>query len=378
MSTFFIEQEKQAEDFLKSLNKEFLCEDENVSRKVRHYYDSFDWRLFNNNKVLHSEGKIFTLTNKRNDQIVQSTALPNWPLFVSDFPSATQFAKVLKPVLQMRALCRKSTVHISTKKIRVLNKERKTTTQIWLEICKLSNQQKFMMLRIIALRGYHRESRKLLKWITQQNIKEINKDLSEKLYESIGTNPGSYTSKININLDPYLPVSKAARLIHEKLLAVMQDNKNGILNDTDTEFLHDFRVSVRRTRSLYGHLKDELPENTVQKAKKDFTYLGKMTNRLRDIDVYLLNIDKYYNYMPGDMGEQIKPFFNNLEKERIAEQKKIVRHLKSKSYSEMLKYWMEYTSSEDSQTGSENYILDVARIQIMNRLTKVLKLGRYL
>jgi CHAD domain-containing protein len=375
MSTFIIEQEKQAEDFLKSLKKEFLCEEENVYRKTRHYYDSFDWRLYNNNLIVHSEGKNFSLTIKENNQTIQSSALPNWPLFICDFPTGTQFTKVLKPVLQVRALCRKSSVHISIKKIKVLNKVNKTISQVFIETCKLRNQQKIMLIRVIPLRGYLRDSKKLLKWIEQNKIKEICKDLSEIVFKSVGITPGSYSSKINFKLDHYLPVGEAARQIHKKLLTIMQQNKDGILNDIDTEFLHDYRVSVRRTRSLYGHLQDELPENIVHRAKKDFSYLGKMTNRLRDIDVYLLNIEKYINYMPGDMGEQIKPFFDSLEKERIAEQKKIARHLRSKSYSSMLKYWNEYTSLEESDSGSENQIIDVARIQIMNRLATVLKLG---
>ena len=43
------------------------------------------------------------------------------------------------------------------------------------------------------------------------------------------------------------------------LLDIMVANEPGMRADLDTEFLHDYRVSLRRTRSLLGQIKNVFP-----------------------------------------------------------------------------------------------------------------------
>ena len=52
-----------------------------------------------------------------------------------------------------------------------------------------------------------------------------------------------------------MPAGAAAAAILLRLLDTIDANVGGVLTDTDTEFLHDLRVSVRRSRSalkLFG------------------------------------------------------------------------------------------------------------------------------
>ena len=52
-----------------------------------------------------------------------------------------------------------------------------------------------------------------------------------------------------------MPAGEAAAAILLRLLDTIDANVAGVLADIDTEFLHDLRVSVRRTRSalkLFG------------------------------------------------------------------------------------------------------------------------------
>ena len=52
----------------------------------------------------------------------------------------------------------------------------------------------------------------------------------------------------------------AAKYIFSHLLKTMKDNEPGTIADTDSEFLHDFRVAVRRTRAGLSQLKGVLPD----------------------------------------------------------------------------------------------------------------------
>ena len=68
-------------------------------------------------------------------------------------------------------------------------------------------------------------------------------------------------------------------------------NLPGTLADIDTEFLHDLRVAVRRTRSAIKLLSGVFPPEAVEHFKAEFKWLGDVTTPVRDLDVHLLGFD---------------------------------------------------------------------------------------
>jgi len=194
--------------------------------------------------------------------------------------------------------------------------------------------------------------------------------------------PAGHSSKINILLKPQLPAGEAIKRICSYLLQVMKQNENGIINDTDPGFLHDFRVSVRRTRSALGQIKNILDKEIVKQAKKDFTYLGQSTNRLRDIDVFLLKEDQYKKMLLGKKRDYLNPFFEDLKCKRKSENTAVVEILKSKKYKQIIDEWEFYlntTINNENQTvKGEKPIINVARKVICKRIMKVLEFGKNL
>ena len=57
-----------------------------------------------------------------------------------------------------------------------------------------------------------------------------------------------------------MPASVAVATVLLGLLDTLEQNVDGTLRDIDTEFLHDLRVAVRRTRSAIKLLGDVLPD----------------------------------------------------------------------------------------------------------------------
>ena len=66
----------------------------------------------------------------------------------------------------------------------------------------------------------------------------------------------------------------------------MRDNLPGTIGDVDTEFLHDVRVAVRRTRSLLKLGRPALPAHVREAWEPQFKWLGDLTTPVRDLDVY--------------------------------------------------------------------------------------------
>ncbi|MCB0297264.1 MAG: CHAD domain-containing protein, partial [Calditrichaeota bacterium] len=119
-----------------------------------------------------------------------------------------------------------------------------------------------------------------------------------------------------IELPPELPAAAALQRILRELREVMQQNEPGVIADIDSEFLHDFRVAVRRTRSALGQLKGVFAAERLAQFRSDFAEIGKATNLLRDLDVYLLDRRHYEAMLPETLQGALAPLFTHLEAER--------------------------------------------------------------
>ena len=93
-----------------------------------------------------------------------------------------------------------------------------------------------------------------------------------------------------VDLAPTVRADIGARQIHLALVGILVANEPGLRANLDTEFLHDFRVAVRRTRSLLGQIRHVFPPDAVDHFSTEFSWLGRLTGPLRDMDVLVLGL----------------------------------------------------------------------------------------
>ena len=105
--------------------------------------------------------------------------------------------------------------------------------------------------------------------------------------------PGGISSKLDVALRP-----RAARrqrrgrsLLVQPRWRRSRQNLPGTLADVDSEFLHDLRVAVRRTRSLQRQLAAVFPPSALAHFRDEFRWLQQVTGPTRDLDVQLLEFD---------------------------------------------------------------------------------------
>ena len=186
--------------------------------------------------------------------------------------------------------------------MRVLNRNEKTVLIATLEQARVADSdQPFNTLILRPVRGYEKHLRRLNRSLREAGAEPQTEDLFHDVMRATGRKPGDYTSRLNIALEPDLTGAEAARRILGHLFRTIRRNEAGIKEDIDTEFLHDFRVGIRRTRSALGQIKSVFPEARVARFRKDFSFLGKRTNRLRDLDVALLKQDAYRAFSCRDI-----------------------------------------------------------------------------
>jgi len=84
-----------------------------------------------------------------------------------------------------------------------------------------------------------------------------------------------------------------------RLLEIQDANLPGALADSDQEFLHDFRVAIRRTRSVLREMRGVFVPDDLEHVRADFKWLQNQTSATRDLDVYLDEFDRLQEMAPA-------------------------------------------------------------------------------
>jgi CHAD domain-containing protein len=136
-----------------------------------------------------------------------------------------------------------------------------------------------------------------------------------------------------------MPADHAAQALSLQLLAVTEANLPGTLADLDTEFLHDLRVSVRRTRALQRELKKVFPPDELKRFRADFKWIQQATGPSRDLDVYLLEFDDFAATVAEAQREELGRLRELLAERRAAERTKMEAALRSQRMRATLDEW---------------------------------------
>jgi CHAD domain-containing protein len=348
--------------------------------------DTFDWRLFNKSLVLYASANRLFLRKLAEDEILHCAEITSLPAFIWDFPDS-ELKRQLAPIIKMRALLRFVEVQSRSVPYRILNADQKTVARLSYEEFRpwrRKNKSPLVThLWLKPVKGYPKYMRTLTKQFQEAGLK-INKkeEVYFKAMEIVDKKPGDYSSKVNISLDPEMRSDQATKVILRFLLQVMRINEAHIDKDLDTEFLHDFRVAIRRTRSALGQIKYVFPTKTTARFKKDFAYAGKLSNELRDLDVYLLKEDTYKAMLPAILREDIDPLFDHLRKKRSKALQKVIRGLKAKKYAQIMQDWEAFLNKpQKDSAGASNAklpVIDLARKRINKKYRNVVKFGSHI
>ncbi|MGE0486650.1 MAG: CHAD domain-containing protein [Gammaproteobacteria bacterium] len=135
------------------------------------------------------------------------------------------------------------------------------------------------------------------------------------------------------------PTAAALAMQLEHYRTLMRDNEAGIRSGVDTEHLHDFRVALRRARTLHGALAGKaLPGG----PGREFGWLSSVTSRLRDLDVWCLQLDG-----AGDGSDELAVA---LARERMREHAALLRVLDGSRYAAFQQGWDDWLDHAATST----------------------------
>ncbi len=107
--------------------------------------------------------------------------------------------------------------------------------------------------------------------------------------------------------------------------------------------------------------------------------MGRRSNVLRDLDVYLLNQGTYKAMLPAVLRDDIDPLFRHLRNKRAKAFQHVKRGLKSKKYAKIIKDWETFLNQPPPEPArasrAELPVIDLARQRIYKKYRGVVKTG---
>ena len=368
------------EDVVQDLDSKYVFTTLPIQTSTFTFFDTFDWRLYTKKLLCYHTNQELHLADFADSELLPPLPLRTKPpRFWQKFPDS-DMKKVLLPIIEMRALLPQATFSQTTQKLQILNRDKKIVALITFSEMHCDNDDSYRSVHLREVRGYNKWFIKLSRFL--ESFGNAQPDtMVHRLTTALATSgrtPLDYSSGLSLELTPEMSGIAAAKSIYRSLLSTMRVNLPGIVDDLDSEFLHDFRVAIRRTRSALALIKDVLSPEVTARFKEEFRYLGQITGPVRDLDVYLLSENDYKARLPQYLQEGLHLFFQDLAKQRKQEQKRLVKALNSDRCQTILNDWQEFLESEDDliqAKQSNTPVSQLANTIIRKRFKRVLRDG---
>jgi CHAD domain-containing protein len=361
-----------------------------VARPVslrRSYLDTFDWRVWKAGGRLLLEGRRGrrVLRWQPEGAAPMTAPAPESVRFAEDLPDGA-IRRELARIIEMRALLPMGEVRLRQRLVRALDEEGKTVARVrWEEAASASTagprKHAPATLRLEVLVGYERAGERIRRrLLALPGVSPGEDGELARAAAARGRIPGDYSSKPAIDLDPATPVAEAACLVLRHLLATVRANLDGVVEDVDTEFLHDLRVAVRRTRAALGQLEGVVDPERVARYAEELRWLGNATGPCRDLDVFLLDLQGYRQGLAPEVSTLLAPFAEHLRRQRASAHARLARELRSRRCARLLRRWEGFLAGGDLTGTAEaaRPVRAVAAERVQRAYRRLLKHARRL
>jgi CHAD domain-containing protein len=255
-------------------------------------------------------------------------------------PVSARIAGLVAP----RALLPVAAASTANSAYRLLNADGKTVAKLLVTRPSVAGRDPLPpRLTVVEVRGYLGQARRAARLAGDvPGVSPAAEPLFVDALRALGRRPGDYSNKVDAAITAAMPAGAAATAILLRLLDTIDANVAGVLADTDTEFLHDLRVSVRRTRSalkLFGDAIGGLNAGELAFFAGEFKWVGDLTTPTRDLDVHLLDFEETARGLAAAKPDDLEPFRAYLEQRRRREFRALARGLRSARFTTLTSGW---------------------------------------
>ena len=347
---------------LAALSQAFTVTPEAAVPSVRRrtWLDTFDWRLYRAGLMLQFEparrgGRLLLSRVDGTPQAEQSVT--GWPprrpaLDLPPGPVRDRIMVLISPRALLPIVRAASTISV----MRLLNADGKTVARLAAEhitvtavaagptaagsISVGTTAELPLRLAVGTVRGYPAQARKAAGLLAEvAGVSHTSQSVFIAALTALGRHPADYTSGVDTEITATMPGSIAVARLLLRLLDTLEQNVDGVLRDIDTEFLHDLRVAVRRTRSAIKLLREVLPADLAKHYAAEFKWLGDLTTPTRDLDVHLLGFGSMTGQLVAASPADLEPFRAFLVRRRAREFRRLATALRGPRFRAITDDW---------------------------------------
>ena len=329
-----------------SLGEEWSVEVHPRESRCLTFWDTFEWGLWFGGHLLHSSGGVYRLCAREGGWLgtaVCEEQAGGRRRFWQDFETNAMRGR-LEGMLGLRGLAPVAEGCFRLRGCDVRNEAGKIVCRLeWASVSPGKREEAlFHSCRVLPLLGYEGEAARVVEQLVRGGARTSGEGPVEALLRHAGSAPRRYTLRPVFGLAMDTPAREAVGRIVRGMLEIAGHNVPGIVDDRDTEFLHDYRICLRKVRSVLSLVKEVYPAGETRRMRTVLGNLARQTNRLRDLDVYLLARDDYLGLLPPALRPALDGMFADFSAEREREVRRATAKLQAASTRRLLREVEEY------------------------------------
>jgi CHAD domain-containing protein len=314
-----------------------------TSQERRVWIDTHDWILYRAGLLLEQRARgserLLLLSDLGGNPLGRAPAGKR-PVTERTLPEGPIRERV-GPLTGLRALLPRLAAEGPASILAVLDAEEKTVARIAVDgpFAVAGTAGAVTRVRVETLRGYGKDADRVEGVLAATpGLAPAGSSLFAALAGNQGLTPGVHRSKPDSRFSAKAPAGEVFADTFRQLLEIVQDNVDGTLRELDTEFLHDFRVAVRRGRSVLKAADGVVAEPVRAKYSAELKWLGDATSVPRDLDVQLLDFGAGLSAVDVTAAE---PFRLLLERRCRKSHGALNRALRTARFGALLSGWAE-------------------------------------
>ena len=242
-----------------------------------------------------------------------------------------KWARTFKALLGVRAATAKFRGSWHETKAVVRNNDDKIVTRL----C-LFTLPDMTLLQLNPLRGYRNETEAITRKLSSlKPTPSATLTMRQRLLYS-GLDVTIPESRLTFGLTADDATHDAVIKMTHRLIHLAQQQEQGICRDIDTEYVHQYRVALRKARSLVSLFKNSL--GPTESLRAQLKQLAQQTNTLRDLDVFSPRWQRLPSLLPETLRPGLQKTLKRIQRRRNAQQKQIASVLRSADYTKAIQH----------------------------------------
>jgi CHAD domain-containing protein len=334
--------------------------------------DTHTWALFFEKRALAVEDGSWVLESP--EALVCDSRTPSSVRFAEAFED-NRLRGLLEDSIGVRALREVLRAELRRESHDILDAAEKVVAR--LEVTRPALPIDGVFITLQPLMGYEAEAGRAREILAASGCIAAPESLVDALYREHGVQPVAYSAKPRLTASAESSSVEAVSEILRGLLDVARWNESGIVGDVDTEFLHDYRVALRKIRSVLSLTKGVFTAEATIRWKKQLGDVCRKTNALRDLDVQLLSRERLCAMLPEELRHGLDAFFAESEKARAVHVRKVAAFLRSKPYLSLIAgLAAEWEDATHHGEAGKTPIGEMATERLRKRFRRIRKLQR--